>query len=73
MNSFFKESHTFRGSYNGIPDKHFLRLEQIITSDLSYREDIGKLQKGIRELLKSHRAGDRFLLHGVEGLEEICK
>ena len=69
----FKKDHTFKGRYNGIPDKHFLKLEQIVTSDLIYREDINKLQKGIRELLKSHRAGDRFLVHGAEGLEEICK
>lgn len=57
---------------NSIPEGSFLRLDQICTADLAFREDIKKLQKGIRHLLLERRSS-RFLGLPVEGLDEICK
>lgn len=69
----FENDYSFHKFNNGVPEGHWLKLEQIVTSDLVYREDIGKLQKGIRNLLKQHRSGDRFIGLPVDGLDEICK
>ena len=70
----FEEENPLRQhSLNSIPEGHFYRLEQFVTSDLIRREDIKSLQAGIRQLLKEHRAGDRFLAQPIENLEEICK
>ena len=68
----FRNDYTFSKYKNGIPDGHWLKLEQIVMSDLIYREEIGKLQKGVRKLLKQHRAGDRFFALPIEGLQQIC-
>ena len=57
---------------NAIPSGGLLRLNQLVTSDLIRREDIKKFQTGIRELLKEHRAGDRFLAQPIESLDDIC-
>lgn len=56
---------------NSLPEGRFLKLDQIVTADLIYREDIKKLQKGIRCLLKE-RGSNRFLGILHEGLDEIC-
>ena len=69
----FEDDYSFHNFNNGVPEGHWIKLEQIVTSDLVYREDIGKLQKGIRNLLKQHRSGDRFFGLPVDGLDEICK
>ena len=70
--SVFQNDYTFRDTDNSIPEGHFLKLNQIVTSDLICRDDTASLQKGIRRLLKRHRAGDRFWALPIEGLEEIC-
>ena len=58
---------------NSIPDGHFCILDQFVTSDLIHREDIKKLQGGLRQLLQEHRAGDRFLGGPIDNLEEISR
>ena len=68
----FKERYTFDKNVNSIPKGRFLRLDQIVTSDLIYREDIELLQKGIRALLKKYRAGHRFIGLPTKSLEEVC-
>lgn len=68
----FTDRHTFHRRDNSLPDGHFFKLDQIVTSDLICRDDITRLQKGIRQLLKKHRAGDRFMPLPIESLEEIC-
>ena len=68
----FETDYTFRDTDNSLPNGHFLKLNQIVTSDLICRDDIVNLQKGLRRLLKKHRAGDRFWALPYEGLEEIC-
>ena len=71
--SVFKDDHYHSRRNNSLPEGHCLKLNQIVTSDLIYREDIGELQKGIRKLLKQHRAGDRFILLPLENLEDTCR
>ena len=44
----YKNKHTFRGNNNCLPSDCFLALDTIIIADLIHREDIPKLQKGIR-------------------------
>lgn len=56
---------------NSLPKGRFLKLNQIVTADIIYREDIKKLQKGVRCLLKKRRS-NRFLGGSHEGLDEIC-
>lgn len=56
---------------NAIPENYFLNLDTIIIADLIHREDIKKLQKGIRQLLKKRRT-TRFLYGHNAGLDEIC-
>ena len=56
---------------NAIPENSFLNLDTIIIADLIHREDIKKLQKGIRQLLKKRRT-TRFLYGHNDGLDEIC-
>ena len=68
----FNNDYPFREADNSVPNGHFLKLNQFVTSDLICRDDIVSLQKGIRRLLKRHRAGDRFWAQPIEGLEEIC-
>lgn len=68
----FSKGDTRFGRDNSIPSGHFLNLEQIVTADLICRDDITNLQKGIRRLLKRHRAGDRFWTLPIESTEEIC-
>lgn len=66
------DDHRFASRFdNALPEGRFLRLDQIVTADLIYREDIKKLQQGIRCLLKKRRS-NRFLGVLHEGLGEIC-
>lgn len=44
----FREVNFFTHKNNEIPKGHWFRLNQIVTSDLILRENIGELQKGIR-------------------------
>lgn len=67
----FKERDIIKDYNNSLPEGKFLKLDQIVTADLIYREDIKKLQKGIRRLLKERRSS-RFLGLPIEGLDEIC-
>lgn len=70
----FKEENPFsQRSPNSIPEGHFYHLDRFVTSDLIHRENIKNLQAGIRQLLREHRAGDRFLGQPIENLEEICE
>lgn len=56
---------------NALPEGRFLKLDQIVTADLIYREDIKKLQKGIRCLLKERKSNRSFDVVN-DGLDEIC-
>ncbi len=71
--SFKKESGLGHNFHNGIPDDHFLKLEQIVTADLILREDIEKFKKGIIRLLKSYGGGSRFLPFYSTSFEETSK
>ena len=57
---------------NSLPKDCFLKLDEIVTSDLIYREDIEKLQKGIRFLLRKYKAGSRFFPFHTDSFEETC-
>lgn len=57
---------------NSIPENNTYQLCSLVVADLIRREDIGKLQKGVRILLKKRRS-NRFLVAPHEGLDEICK
>ena len=69
----FREVNFFTHENNEIPKGHWFRLNQIVTSDLILRENIGELQKGIRTLLRKYRAGDRFINLNIDSLEKICR
>ena len=60
-----------RENDNAIPENGFLNLDTLIFADLIHREDIKKLQKGIRQLLKKRRTTRLFFGHH-DGLDEIC-
>jgi hypothetical protein len=68
----YENKYLFDKFHNSIPKNHFLKLDCIVTSDLIYKEDIEKLQKGIRLLLQKYRAGHRFIGLPTSGLEEVC-
>ena len=57
---------------NALPTGHYLTLDQFITADLIRREDLPKLQKGIRDLLMSRRTSKYFIGMPIEGVDEIC-
>lgn len=67
----FRNRDLFINLDNSLPEGKYLKLNQIVTSDLVYREDIKKLQKGIRILLKKRRS-NRFFAMPHDGLDEIC-
>ena len=77
--AFWKRSYDFtyrdngyiRENNNALPKDGFLNLDTIVIADLIRREDIKKLQKGIRYLLKKRKAG-RFLDIHHGGLDQIC-
>lgn len=67
----YRNSGYTRENNNAIPENYFLNLDTIIMADLIHREDIKKLQKGIRQLLKKRRT-TRFFYGHNDGLDEIC-
>ena len=56
---------------NAIPKGKELFLDEIVTADLIKREDLKKLQSGLRCLLKKYRSG-RYFTGPIEGTEKIC-
>ncbi|MDO5548135.1 MAG: hypothetical protein Q4F79_06570 [Eubacteriales bacterium] len=56
---------------NAISENRCLKLNSIITADLVAREDIDKLKRGLKKLLKHYR-GSKFLGGPIGGLEEFC-
>lgn len=68
----YKDEYYHRPDDNSIPENGTYQLYSFVVADLIRREDIGKLQKGIRYLLKKRRS-NRFLAAPHEGLDEICK
>lgn len=70
----YDTDHSIHGDYNNaLPDNHFFTLDQFVTSDLIYREDIGRLQDGIRRLIRKHKAGsDRFIYTLSDSLQELA-
>lgn len=67
----FSKFHDINPSDNSLPAGSFFELKRIITSDLIRREDIKKLQKGIRHLLKE-RTSNHLFRFSTDGVEEIC-
>lgn len=60
------------GYNNALPDNYFFKLERIVTSDLIFREDIGKLQSGLRKMILKYKAGgDRFLPTLSDSLQDL--
>ena len=57
---------------NSLPDNAFFDMYSMVVSDLIRREDIKRLQRGVKLLLLKRRS-NRFLLTPIEGLDEICK
>lgn len=68
----YEDEYYHRPDDNSIPEKDTYQLYSLVVADLIRREDIGKIQKGIRYLLRNRRS-NRFLAAPHEGLDEICK
>lgn len=58
---------------NSIPSGHYLKLDYIVTAELVYREDIIKLQKGLRSLLKERRSLRPILGGPIDSIDGICQ
>ena len=67
----FKNYHNLDKHDNSIPQNKMFNLYFVTISDLIRREDIHKLQSGVKYLLKN-RTSNRFLT-ASKGLEELCK
>lgn len=67
----FKNYHNLDKHDNSIPQNKMFNLYFVTISDLIRREDIHKLQSGVKYLLKN-RTSNRFLT-APNGLEELCK
>lgn len=67
----FKNYHNLDKHDNSIPQNKMFNLYFVTISDLIRREDIHKLQSGVKYLLKN-RTSNRFL-SAPNGLEELCK
>ena len=57
---------------NAIPTERFIKLDQIVVSDLILRENTEELKAGIKALLRKYRAGNRFIGLPIDSLEDIC-
>ena len=57
---------------NALPTGHYFMLDQFITADLICREDLPKLQKGVRDLLMSRRTSKFPIGMPIGGVDEIC-
>ncbi|MCM1500967.1 MAG: hypothetical protein NC124_21120 [Clostridium sp.] len=68
----FEDEYAWDRDDNSLPQGKSFDLYSIVVADLIRREDIKKLQRGIRYLLKKRRA-NRFIVTPIEGLDEICK
>lgn len=68
----YRERYSMHNNDNSLPACHTFYLNSFMVSDLIRREDIGKLKKGIKRVLKKYRSG-RFLDIHNDGLEEVCK
>lgn len=68
----FKDDYVWDRDDNSLPQSKSFGLYSVIVADLIRREDINKLQRGIRYLLKKRRT-NRFITAHHEGLDEICK
>lgn len=68
----FKDNYVWDRDDNSLPQSKSFELYSVVVADLIRREDIKKLQKGIRYLLKKRRS-NRFIATHHEGLDEICK
>ena len=68
----YKNAYYRKGDDNSLPENASFDLYSIVVADLIRREDIKRVQKGIRLLLKKRRS-NRFLAAPVDGLNEICK
>lgn len=68
----FGDAYDWHKDDNSLPQGKSLDLYSVVVADLIRREDIKKLQKGIRYLLKKRRS-NRFIAVHHEGLDEICK
>lgn len=68
----FKDDYVWDRDDNSLPQSKSFGLYSVVVADLIRREDIKKLQGGIRYLLKKRRA-NRFIIAPLEGLDEICK
>lgn len=67
----FVSSYSFKDHDNSLPKGKSFYLDQVVTAELIHREDIRKVQAGIRHLLKERRT-HRFFLQPIEGADEIC-
>lgn len=67
----YRERYSLRNNDNSLPANHTFYLKSFIVADMIRREDIYKLQKGIKRMLKKYRSG-RFLDFYNDGLDEIC-
>lgn len=67
----YRERYSLRNNDNSLPANHTFYLNTFIVADMIRREDIYKLQKGIKRILKKYRSG-RFLSIHNDGLDEIC-
>ena len=68
----YKNAYYHKGDDNSLSENASFDLYSVVVADLIRREDIKKVQKGIRLLLKKRRS-NRFLAAPVDGLDEICK
>lgn len=66
----FKGQSCFGRRNNSIPENHFLSLYTIVTADLIHRDDIKKLQKGLRYLLMTKRS-NRYINVHTDGLNKL--
>lgn len=67
----YKNEYYHKGDNNSLPENSIFDLDSIVIADLIRREDIKKLQKGVRLFLKK-RMSNRFLTP-IEGLDEMCR
>ena len=68
----FCERYNLSENNNSLPTDHVFYLDSFIVADIIRREDIYKLQKGLRKILKKYRTG-RILYFNDGGLDKMCK
>lgn len=71
-NFIYKNEHYHRNNDNSLPENAMFDLYSVVVADLIRREDIKKVQKGVRLILKKRRS-NRFHAAVVDGLDEICR